>query len=87
MAISEKELKQLNRHCTCGKPNFVFIKHYTWRDNSEKPMSSGGIFAFCYDEDCFYYFKHFITLDQKKSDGLGGLFYYTATNYPLEKIM
>lgn len=87
MALSEKELKEINRHCTCGKPNFVFIKHYKWRNNNEKWLQSAGIFRYCNDPKCTFYFKHFIQLNVVTSDKfMGNECYYTSTGLTLDNL-
>lgn len=87
MALSEKELKDINRHCTCGKPNFVFIKFYKWRNNNEKWLRSAGTFHFCNDPICLFYFKNFLQINVINSnDIMGNEHYYVATGFTLDNL-
>lgn len=88
MALSEKELKAINRHCTCGKPNFLFVKYYKKDPDSDKWLQSAGIFSFCNDPHCTFYFKHFITLETIRTDKfMQEDCYYKATGFTLENLI
>lgn len=88
MALSDKELKEIIRHCVCGRPNFVFIKHYKWRNNSESFLRSSGLFYFCNDKNCIFSFDKFIQLEKISKDAcLGTEYYYTATGLTLDKLI
>ena len=85
--ITERELKEINRHCVCGKPNFLFVKWYKWRENREKWMRCAGTFKFCNDPKCLYYFKNFLTLDEIHTDLISqDECYFTATGYTLDNL-
>jgi len=85
MAISQKELKQINRHCSCGKPSFLFIKYYKWPENNTKWLPSSGIFNFCNDSHCAFYFRNFLKIDEIREDKFyGNECYYMATEFTVD---